>query len=166
MHLGDDRLLAGMRDGREPERAGADQGREPGCFRWVDGQAGRGQLEIARWQQTARAELRQAAGVVGRLRVDTVEGANNLVREAAGPAPAPQAAGRHARVDQHQRDPARLTGGEQVRPQLAFDESRRIGPPVVQETGGPGGHVQRNEPVQHMLQAKLGQAPVEQLPRG
>ena len=139
-----DLLLARMGIGGEPDGTCADRGPLSRASSAAStGSGAGGEFQVAGDSDIRRAEFaQQPRRIVRRLRQDVAEGAEHLPRQAARAPPAGEAARRHARVQQHQRDPPRDAAGDQVGPQLAFQQQRcGIRSPVIEEAGRPARHV-------------------------
>ena len=150
-------VLAAMEARRDPGRP-ADQAGEMREGLMVRGQRRRREFEIARRQNARRAEEREPVAIQRALRMDRGEPAEDHPRGARRHLPACKAAGGEAGVDEHERNAALRRRAQDIGPDLAFHEGRRIGPPMIEETRDPGRHVERDEAVDDAVaQGQFGQ---------
>ena len=138
-----------MGAGGQPAGAVAELTPQPGQCRRIDGQRRRGEFQVPGRLDGAGAKRLQPVRIGGGLRPYQVEQAEDLPGESGCARPTSLAAGGDAPVQQHQPHPAPTAGGQQVGPDLAFQEGRGVRLPMVQEARHPARHVQRHEAVQH-----------------
>ena len=112
-------------------RASRKRGGEALVPRQIDRRRRRVGLEIADAERAGRAERGEALGEALVLREHEIEGREQRPAQARAPAPAAEGADRHAAVDQHQRNVARVGLQHEVRPDLRFDEHREVRAPML-----------------------------------
>ena len=129
-----DLFLAGMRGGRDHDRAAARHRHQP--FQLVARSAGGAGTSSLRFPVTTTLRLPSVAKRSASV-CDCARQTSNLPSSAemvpCDPAPARKRALRHPSVDQHHRQPPRGARQDQVRPQVGFDEQRQRGPPVIEK---------------------------------
>ena len=128
-----DFFLAGMRGGREHDRAAARHRHQHIQLVRIGRRGGNVELEVSRHHDVAAAQRRKAIRIGLRLRQADVELAKQRRDGPLDPLPARKRALRHPSVDQHHRQPPRGARQDQVRPQVGFDEQRQRGPPVIEK---------------------------------
>ena len=116
------------------------------------------ELEVAGGGDARRAEIAQAPGIGGGLRQAEVEAAQQRRDGGGRAAPAVERALGQPAVDQEERHAARGRRGDQVGPQIGFDEQRQIGLPMIEEPLDEARRIERHELVDRTRgQPLLGQ---------
>ena len=158
MRGGDQPFLPRMRAGGQPHGAPGQNPIDSGKFGLIDRQRRGGEFQVAGAFDVRRTQGFQPFGVQGATRLDVGERPQNAPGKTRRPPPTAETAVGHTSVDQHQLDASGLTSGQLVGPKLTFDEAGGVRLPVRQEPVDPGRHVQRCEPMQHVVgQAKFGE---------
>ena len=144
-------LLARVRGGRQPHRARADDRPHARKFCRICGQGWHVIFEIARHLHAGAAKVHQPRGVGGALGQAQIDGAQQRADGAGELAPAIVGALRHAGVDEHQRNAARVRLQKHVGPQFRFGEQRDVGAPMIEESVHVMRAVQRRKLVEHAV---------------
>ncbi len=159
MRGGDDVVLARMGARGKPHGAACERGAEFAPARQVGGRRRRVGLEIADVERARHAELGEALGKPVILSEHESEGREDRTAQARPPPPALEGGGRHAPVDQHQRNGARLGLQHEVRPDLRLHQHGEIGAPMLQEALHEVLIVERDILMQHALRQPRAREP-------
>ncbi len=133
MRVDDNFILGGVGRGREPDRPRADGGGQFGEPGGIHGRRRHVVFQIAGDAHARSAELREATGVVSRLRQHEIDASQKRSDRAGQPTPAAKRPGRQAGVHENQRNRPFMGRVKQIGPELRLGDEREVRTPVVEE---------------------------------
>ena len=152
-------VLPRMSRAGEPEGSARDQAAEPIELGGVEGQRAAERLEVDACAGPGGAELRQKRGGPLVLAVDQAELVEQMPRRGGQPPPSARRTRRDAGVHERQRNAGIRSHADQLRPQLALDQRRRVRAPMRQKALEDPARVERRKLVQGARGQAVGDDP-------